>query len=70
MALLTRCALIRLAHSVSLVAVIGRWLSGEGAPGDDADEVAWLIRAEIVDRGLPTAPALVPLIDLAFARRA
>jgi hypothetical protein len=39
-------------------------------PGDDADEVAWLTRAEIVDQDLPTAPALLPLIDLALARRA
>ena len=33
----------------SLVAVIGHWQSGEGAPGDDADEVAWLSRAEIIE---------------------
>jgi len=42
---------------------------GEGVPGDDADEVAWLSRAEIVEQGLPTAPALLPLIDLALQRR-
>jgi 8-oxo-dGTP diphosphatase len=54
----------------TLVAVIGRWLSGEGVPGDDADEVAWLTRAEILEQNLPTAPALLPLIDLALDRTA
>jgi hypothetical protein len=53
----------------TLVAGVGDWQAGEGVAGDDADEVAWLTRAEIVDRGRPTAPALVPLIDLALARR-
>ena len=50
----------------TLVAVRGLWVSGEGVAGDDADEVAWLSRAEIVAGGLPTAPALLPLIDLAL----
>jgi 8-oxo-dGTP diphosphatase len=59
----------RVRHHYTLVAVIGRWLSGEGVPGDDADEVAWLSRAEISDQGLPTAPALLPLIDLALKHR-
>jgi 8-oxo-dGTP diphosphatase len=59
----------RVRYHYTLVAVIGTWWSGEGNPGDDADEVAWLTRAEILDRGLPTAPALLPLIDLALARR-
>ena len=58
----------RVRFHYTLVAVLGRWRSGEGAPGDDADEVAWLSRAEIVEGGLPTAPALLPLIDLALAR--
>ena len=40
--------------------------SGEGVPGDDADEVAWLTRAEILEQNLLTAPALLPLIDLAL----
>jgi 8-oxo-dGTP diphosphatase len=51
----------------TLVAVIGHWRSGEGVPGDNADEVAWLTRGDIVEGGLPTAPALLPLIDLAIA---
>ena len=59
----------RVRYHYTLVAVIGTWRSGEGIPGDDADEVAWLTRAEIVEGGLPTAPALLPLIDLALARR-
>ncbi|MFL5268493.1 MAG: NUDIX hydrolase [Stellaceae bacterium] len=59
----------RVRYHYALVAVIGHWQSGEGVPCDDADEVAWLTRAEIVDQNLPTAPALLPLIDLAIARR-
>src|ERR1700687_2963518 len=60
---------VRVRYHYPLVAVIGHWQSGEGIPGDDADEVAWLTRAEIVEQGLPTAPALLPLIDLALRRR-
>ena len=59
----------RVRYHYTLVAVIGLWQLGEGTPGDDADAVAWLTRAEIVERDLPTAPALLGLIDLAFARR-
>src|SRR5271163_4622288 len=58
----------RVRYHYTLVAIIGRWQSGAGAPGDDADEVAWLSRAEIVGRNLPTAPALLPLIDLALRK--
>ena len=58
----------RIRYHYTLVAVIGRWQSGEGVAGDDADEVAWLTRAELVEQGLPTAPALLRLIDLALAR--
>jgi ADP-ribose pyrophosphatase YjhB (NUDIX family) len=58
----------RVRYHYTLVAVIGRWQSGEGVCGDDADEVAWLTRAEIGEQGLPTAPALLGLIDLALAR--
>ena len=59
----------RVRYHYTLVAVIGHWQSGEGVAGDDADEVAWLTRAEIVEQNLPTAPALLPLIDLAISRR-
>jgi 8-oxo-dGTP diphosphatase len=58
----------RVRYHYTLVAVIGHWRSGEGAPGDDADEVAWLSRADIIDRNLLTAPALLPLIDLALRK--
>ena len=58
----------RVRYHYTLVAVIGHWISGEGLPGDDADEVAWFTRSEIVERRLSTAPALLPLIDLALAR--
>ena len=50
----------------TLVAVRGIWVSGEGVAGDDADEVAWLSRDDIVAGGLATAPALLPLIKLAL----
>jgi ADP-ribose pyrophosphatase YjhB (NUDIX family) len=60
----------RVRYHYTLVAVIGIWQSGEGVPGDDADEVVWRTRAEIIDQNLPTAPALLPLIDLAIARAA
>ena len=56
----------RVRSHYTLVAVIGHWRSGEGVAGDDADELAWLTRAEIIERGLPTAPALLPLLDLAL----
>jgi 8-oxo-dGTP diphosphatase len=57
----------RVRFHYTLVAVRGLWRSGEGVADDDADEVAWLSRAEIVEGGLLTAPALLPLIDLALA---
>ena len=59
----------RVRYHYTLVAMIGHWQSGEGVAGDDADEVAWLTRTEIVAQNLPTAPALLPLIDLAIAPR-
>ncbi|MGH7060807.1 MAG: NUDIX hydrolase [Stellaceae bacterium] len=57
----------RVRYHYALVAVRGLWRSGEGIAADDAEEVAWLSRAEIADRNLPVAPALLPLIDLALA---
>jgi 8-oxo-dGTP diphosphatase len=59
----------RVRYHYTLVAMIGHWQSGEGVAADDADEVAWLTRAEIIEQNLPTAPALLPLIDLAIAHR-
>jgi ADP-ribose pyrophosphatase YjhB (NUDIX family) len=56
----------RVSYHYVLVAVRGIWRSGEGIAGDDADEVAWLSRADIVDRGLPVAPALLEVFDLAL----
>jgi 8-oxo-dGTP diphosphatase len=55
----------RVRFHYTLVAVRARWRSGEGVAADDADEVAWLSRADIVEGGLATAPALLPLIELA-----
>ncbi len=56
----------RVRFHYTLVAVARPMAVGRGHRGDDADEVAWLSRAEIVAGGLPTAPALLPLIDLAL----
>ena len=56
----------RVRFHYALVAVRGRWVSGEGVAADDAEEVAWLSRADIVARDLPVAPALLSLIDLAL----
>ena len=57
----------RVRFHYTLVAIRGLWQSGEGIAADDAEEVAWLSRAEITHAGLPTAPALLPLIELALA---
>jgi 8-oxo-dGTP diphosphatase len=59
----------RVRFHYTLVAVRAAWRSGEGVAGDDADEVAWLSRSDILDRDLAVAPALLPLIDLALAVR-
>ena len=56
----------RVRFHYTLVAVRGEWRSGEGVADDDADEVAWLSRADIVEGGLLTAPALLPMIELAL----
>jgi ADP-ribose pyrophosphatase YjhB (NUDIX family) len=58
----------RVRYHYTLVAVIGHWQSGEGVAGDDADEIAWLTRIEIIEQNLPTAPALLSLLDLALRR--
>ena len=58
----------RVRYHYTLVAVIGHWQSGEGVAGDDADEIAWLNRTEIIEQNLPTAPALLSLLDLALRR--
>jgi 8-oxo-dGTP diphosphatase len=56
----------RVRFHYTLVAVRGEWRSGEGVAGDDADEVAWLSRADIVEGNLLTAPALLSLLELAL----
>jgi ADP-ribose pyrophosphatase YjhB (NUDIX family) len=56
----------RVRFHYTLVAVRAIWRSGDGVAGDDADEVAWLSGADIVEGGLLTAPALLPLIKLAL----
>ena len=59
----------RVRYHYTLVAVRGIWQSGEGVAGDDADAVAWLSRADLLDQDLPAAPALLQLFDLALAAR-
>jgi ADP-ribose pyrophosphatase YjhB (NUDIX family) len=56
----------RVRYHYTLVAVHAVWRSGAGVAADDAEEVAWLSRAEIVGGGLLTAPALLPLIKMAL----
>jgi 8-oxo-dGTP diphosphatase len=59
----------RVRYHYALVAVHGLWRSGEGVAADDVDEAAWLSREDIVAGGLPVAPKLLPLLDLALAAR-
>jgi hypothetical protein len=49
--------------------VRGVWRSGEGVAADDAAAVAWASRADIEAGLYPTFPTLLPLFDLALARR-
>jgi ADP-ribose pyrophosphatase YjhB (NUDIX family) len=58
----------RVRYHYVLIAVRGIWRQGEGVAGDDAEEVAWLTRSEILERDLPRAPALISLLDLALAK--
>jgi ADP-ribose pyrophosphatase YjhB (NUDIX family) len=50
-----------------LIAVRGVWQSGEGVAGDDAADVAWASRDDILAGKYPTFPTLLPLFDLALA---
>jgi ADP-ribose pyrophosphatase YjhB (NUDIX family) len=50
-----------------LIAVRGVWQSGEGVAGDDAADVAWASRDDILAGKYPTFPTLLPLFDLAVA---
>jgi 8-oxo-dGTP diphosphatase len=59
----------RVRFHYTLIAVRGDWRAGEGVAGDDADEVAWLSKDDIVKEGLLTAPGLMPLMDLALAKK-
>ena len=59
----------RVQFHYTLIAVRGRWQSGEGAPADDAAAVAWVSRADIEAGRYPTFPTLLPLFDLALARQ-
>jgi len=50
-----------------LIAIRGKWVSGEGKPGDDAADCAWVTRQDILAERYPTFPTLLPLFDLALA---
>lgn len=50
-----------------LIAVRGVWRSGEGVAGDDAADVTWASRDDILAGKYPTFPTLLPLFDLALA---
>ena len=56
----------RVRYHYTLIALRGIWRSGEGVAGDDAGAVHWASREEIVAQGLWTAPALLPLLDMAL----
>ncbi len=56
----------RVRYHYTLIALRGIWQSGEGVAGDDAGAVQWASREEIVAQGLWTAPALLPLLDMAL----
>ncbi len=56
----------RVRYHYTLIAVRGIWRSGEGVAGDDAAAIQWASREEIIAQGLWTAPALLPLLDLAL----
>jgi 8-oxo-dGTP diphosphatase len=56
----------RVRYHYTLIALRGIWRSGEGVAGDDAGAVQWASRDEIVSQGLWTAPALLPLLDMAL----
>jgi ADP-ribose pyrophosphatase YjhB (NUDIX family) len=49
-----------------LIAVRGIWRSGEGVPGDDAADCAWVRRDDILAGRYPTFPTLLPLFDKAL----
>lgn len=59
----------RVQFHYTLIAVHGIWQSGEGVAADDAADVAWASRADIVAGLYPTFPTLLPLFDLALAKR-
>jgi 8-oxo-dGTP diphosphatase len=57
----------RVQFHYTLIAVRGVWQSGEGVAADDAADVAWASRDDIVAGKYPTFPTLLPLFDAALA---
>jgi 8-oxo-dGTP diphosphatase len=55
-------------HHYVLIAVLCRWLDGDGAAADDAEEVGWFTLEEL--RDLPKSPDVGRVAALALARSA
>lgn len=49
-----------------VLAHVGRWLGGEGVPGEEAIEIRWVTSDEL--DGLPTTPGLGPIVREALRR--
>lgn len=55
----------RARHHYVIASFVGRWLSGEGAAGAEADAVVWADAAEAAR--LPTTEGLAEVLERAFA---
>lgn len=62
---LTRDGDGRARHHYVLVAVMCRWLAGDGEAGDDAAEVGWFAPADLA--GMPCVPDLARVVAAAIA---
>ena len=59
----------RVQFHYTLIAVRGVWQSGEGVAGDDAAEVAWVSRDDIVAGQVPDLPDAAAAVRPARSRR-
>jgi 8-oxo-dGTP diphosphatase len=55
-------------HHFTLVAVLLRWVAGDGQAGDDAAETGWFAPDEL--DAIPAIPAVLPLMRQALAAAA
>lgn len=58
----------RLAHHYVLIAVRCQWISGEGAPADDALETGWFTPTELAAADTAASSVVAALAHLALAR--